>query len=143
MDARIRCAIFVGDAGRSSTCHDSDFVFLFAQSLHGQCHSRVEVFHGHVDFVAIKPLLGHAFGDIWLVLVIRIDDLDVFTKHLAAKVVDRHFGGSDSTRAAVVSVNARHVGQNADLDDVITQLALLRADQRCGAGQGCGHRDCN
>ena len=97
--------------------------------MHSERYSRVEVFYCHVDLVAIKPLLSHALGDIRLILVVSVDDLDVFTKHLAAKVFDSHFCGGYSTRAAVVSVNARHVGQNADLDDVITQLALLRADQ--------------
>ena len=126
-------AVFVRHACRGCASDDGDFVFLFAQGLHGQCNSRVQVLHSHVHAVAVKPLLGHVLGNVRLVLVVGIDHFNWLAKHLAAKVFDRHLGSGHSTRAAVVGVHAGHVGQHANLHAVAGQFAL---------GHGAGGNTC-
>src|SRR4051812_33359660 len=71
--------------------------------------------------------------------MIRRDELDLLTEHLAAEVVNRHLRRGNRALSADVRVQARHVGEHADPDHVARDFLLLspRARQR---GQSTCHQ---
>src|SRR5258706_13954956 len=76
--------------------------------------------------------------------------LDRLVEPLAAEILDRHADGGDRALAGLVGELAGHVGQHADLDDIVgdpRRLAVGRAtgrederQQSCGACRGTLHR---
>ena len=63
-------------------------------------------------------------GDVGLVLVVGEYHLDLLAAHRAAHVGHRHLDGLDAAGAVDVGVQARHVGDDADLDDVARDLGV-------------------
>ncbi len=57
------------------------------------------------------------------------DHLDRLALHLAAVIGDRHLDGGQRALAGRVGIKARHVGQNADLDDIVGNLRVRRTTE--------------
>ena len=81
-------------------------------------------------------------ADIGLVLVVGRDDLDLEAALLDAGILDRHLRGGDRARAGEVGVEARHVGQHADLDDVVGDLRLRARDAASAGRDGDADESC-
>jgi hypothetical protein len=80
----------------------------------------------HVDAVAVDPFARFLRADVRLILVVGADDLDLLAEHRAAEVLDRHLRRDHRALAAQIGVEPRHVGQDADLDDVAGDLGRRR-----------------
>jgi hypothetical protein len=52
------------------------------------------------------------------------DDLNWFAQHAVAELLDRQFGRDDRALAGDVGGDAGHVGQHADLDDIVADLRV-------------------
>ena len=59
------------------------------------------------------------------------DHLDGLALHLATIIGNRHFDGGQRTLACCVGIKAGHVGENADLDDIVRDLRVCRSAGRC------------
>ena len=68
-------------------------------------------------------------ADIRLELMVADDHADRLAQHLAAEIVDRHLRRGDRTLAGRRRCRAVHVGEHADLDDVVGNLRQRR--RRC------------
>ena len=88
-----------------------------------------------VDLVDVVPLARDAGADVGLVLMVGGDDLDLVAALFDARILDGHPRRRDRARAGQVGVQARHVGQDADLDHVVGNLRL-----RGAGGERAGHR---
>ena len=125
-------AVFVRQSRRACAIDDGDTVLFLDKAHHGQRDRGVHHVGEHVDMVDVNPFacLGHA--DVRLVLVIRGEDLDGLAQDFAAKILDRHLGRDDGARPGDIGKRARHVGQHANLDDLVGYLRRLRARKACG-----------
>lgn len=63
------------------------------------------------------------------------DELDLLAGGHALQVGDGHLDGLDATGTIDVGVDAGHVGQEADLDDIARDLGL---GSQAAAGEGGG-----
>jgi hypothetical protein len=95
--------------------------------VHGKRDTRVGHVDDDVDLVGVVPLARDARADVGLVLVVRRDELDLVAAFLDAGVLHGHARRDDRARAREVGVQARHVGQHADLDEVVRDLRLRGA----------------
>ena len=130
---RVRVAVLVGQAGRGGA-HVDDQLFLLVGDLAGGDADRgVERVGDHVHLVAVEPL-AHAVGArLGVVLVVGRHELDLRAENRLAEVVDRHLRGDGRALPAEVRIQAGHVGEHADLDDTVGNLA--------GGGLLLRHRD--
>ncbi len=85
-------------------------------------------------------LLRDAGADVGLVLVVGGDDLDLVAALLDAGILDRQLGRHHRTGAGQVGIEARHVGQHADLDQVVRNLRLRRAERQGRRDRHAQHR---
>ena len=108
---------------------DVDLLLLGRDALHGQRHRRGGQFHDRVDLLGVVPLARDVGGDVGLVLVVGVDDLDRRALHLAAEILDRHLGGLDRPLAAEIGIDARLVVQDADLDLAVGDVGGGRDDR--------------
>jgi hypothetical protein len=63
--------------------------------------------------------------------VVGADHLDLLALDGAAEILSRHLCGGERALAGSVGIDARHVGEDADLHDVIGDLRLRRAARAC------------
>ena len=70
----------------------------------------------HVDAFDVVPAARDGGGEIELVLVVGVDQLDLLPEHAAAKILDRHLRGFDRPLAVKIGVGPGLIGENADLD---------------------------
>jgi hypothetical protein len=64
--------------------------------------------------------------------MVGVDHLDRLALYLAAVILNRHLHGRQRSLAGGVGIEARHVGEHADLDDVVRNLLGVRS-----AAEGC------
>jgi hypothetical protein len=91
-------------------------VLLARHVVHGERHGGIRHIYDHVDVIDVVPLARNAGADIRLVLVVGADEIDLHAVGGRIEVVDRQFGGRDRARTGIVRIEARHVGEYADLD---------------------------
>ena len=82
--------------------------------------------------IDVIPLPRQIGADVRLVLMIAGDHLDLHAVRGGIEIFDRQLGSGDRSRPADVGIKTRHVGQDADLDDVV----VLRARGGGGADEG-------
>ena len=70
----------------------------------------------HVDAFDVVPAARDGGGEIELVLVVSVDQLDLLAEHAAAEILDRHFRGFDRPLAVKVGECSGLIGEYADLD---------------------------
>ncbi len=92
-----------------------------------------------VDAVGVEPLARLGGGDVGLVLVVGVDQFDLLAVDRPAGVGDGHLDGLDAALAVDVGVDARHVGDEADADDIARDLRLRGAGQAQRAEARDGH----
>ena len=124
----IGVAVLVGQARAGGADVDQDALLLARHLADGDGDRRIERVGDHVDALLVEPFARLLGADVRLVLVIGTEHFDVLAQYFAAEIGHRHPGGFDRTLAAEVGIQARHVGQHADLDDIA----------RDGAGFGAG-----
>ena len=133
-------ALVVGQR-RAAGAHRDEQLVLFGGHLgHGQVGAGVRAADQHVHAVGVEPFARLGGGDVGLVLVVGVDQLDLLAADGAARVGDRHLDGFDAALAVDVGVHARHVGDEADADHVARDLGLRDAGEaeRADAGEGHG-----
>ncbi len=59
---------------------------------------------------------GDVGGNIGLVLMVGINNLDRYAQHLATKILNRHLGGFNRRLATKIGINTGLVVQNTNLD---------------------------
>jgi hypothetical protein len=112
----------VGRAGRARERRrrrghdDIDLLLLGGDLLHRKRYRRQREVGDHVDALGVVPAARDGGGEIWLVLVISVDQLDLFAKHAAAKILNRHFRGFDRPLAAKIGIDPGLIVEDADLD---------------------------
>ena len=84
--------------------------------------------HDGIHLLRVVPLARAGGGDVGLVLVIGHQQVDLLAQHLAAEIGDGHLGGSGAALAGDVGVDAAHVQDQAEPDDIV------------GDGGGLGQR---
>ncbi len=124
----VGAALLVGQRRGAGTVHHEHALLLLRHLGHGQRRARVGAAEEHRQALRVDPLARLAGGDVGLVLVVGGDQLDRHAQHLAAEIVDRHLDRHGAVLAFHVGVQARHVGDEADL-----HLAVLRLRGRGGA----------
>jgi hypothetical protein len=126
---------FAGEIRGRRTGDDVDLLLFLGDGLDRERHRRGRQLHDRVHLLGVVPLAGDVGGDIGLVLVVGIDDLDRHTQHLAAEILDRHLCGLDRRFAAEIGIDARLVVQDADLDlavgCTVGKHAVLLASREC------------
>src|SRR5262249_14188167 len=81
--------------------------------------ARIRHIDDDIDLIDIEPRTSNARSDIWLVLMIAADDLNLDALGGRAEILDREFCRRYRARAANVGIKARQVAQDADLDDAV------------------------
>jgi len=87
--------------------------------------------------ILVEPFAADRHRHVGLVLHIGLDQLDLFAADRAAGLVDRHLRRDHRARAVDVGIEARHVGQHADLDDIVGDLRPGRRERRQHQQNGC------
>ena len=123
---RVRRAGNARNVGTTTAGVDVDLVLLAGQCRNRQRHRGGWHVEDRVDLVVVVPVTGNADADVGLVLMVGGDHLDRLALHLAAVVRYRHLHRGHRTLSGRVGVKARHVGEDADLDDVVGYLGVRR-----------------
>ncbi|MGY3407579.1 hypothetical protein ACVWZV_003692 [Bradyrhizobium sp. GM5.1] len=100
------------------------FVLLARQRRDRQRHRRGRHVEDRVDLVVVVPVAGDVDADVGLVLVIGGDHLHGLARDFGTVIGDRHLHGGERALAGRVRIEARHVREHADLDDVVGNLRL-------------------
>ncbi len=87
--------------------------FSRADLLHRQAGGGRRAVRQHVHAL-IDPFARQRRGDIGLVLVVGLQDLDRAAEHGPADILDRQFGGDMVARSADIPVWPAHVAEQAD-----------------------------
>ena len=95
---------------------DGDATALGGQLLAGQRNARVRHIEDSPHVFIVEPLRHKCRSDVHLVPVIAEQDTNLLAEHLAAKVLHRHFRGSDGTCSGECCERAAHVREHADID---------------------------
>ncbi|KAG0763501.1 hypothetical protein G6F22_018414 [Rhizopus arrhizus] len=86
---------------------------------HGQAGRRVRAGDNDVDLLFVEPFAHAGRRHVGLVLVVGRDDFDLLAVDRAAGVFDRHADRVQTSLAVDVGIHARHVGDEADADDIV------------------------
>ena len=134
----------VGRAGRAGQRRrrrghdDIDLFPLGGDSLHRKRDRGQGEVGDHVDAFDVIPAARDGGGEIKLVLVVGVDQLDLLAEHAAAEILDRHFRGFDRPLAVKIGVCSGLIGENADLDAL---RRGRRARKHTAGGDGGGTPD--
>ena len=117
-----------------------DLVLLGQQRRDCQRHRRSRHVENGVDLVVVDPVACDVDANVRLVLVIARDHLDRLAFDLAAEIRHGHLYGGQRSLAGSVGIEAGHVGEDADLDDIVGDLCMRRAagKSECEAGHERG-----
>mmetsp|Transcript_57663 Transcript_57663/g.135758 ORF Transcript_57663/g.135758 Transcript_57663/m.135758 type:complete len:322 (+) Transcript_57663:950-1915(+) len=128
-------AVGIGE-GRAAGADCDEGLFLFGRDRgHGQVGAGVGAADQQVQALGVEPFTRLGRGDVGLVLMVGKDELDLLAGGHALQVGDGHLDGLDATGAIDVGVDAGHVGQETDLDDIARDLGL---GSQAAAGEGGG-----
>src|SRR5262249_61941434 len=94
--------------------------------LDGERHGPRRNIDDDIDLAGIVPLARDARAHIRLVLMIGTDHLDRLTLHFAVEIRSRHLGGNERARTGGVGVEAAHIREHPDLDNIIGNLGACR-----------------
>ena len=128
-------ARLAGQVRRRRARREERLALVLGDLVDGERDAGIRHVDDHVDLVDVVPLARDGRADVRLVLVVGRDDLDLVAALLDAGVLDGHLRRGDRARAGEVGVEARHVGQHADLDHVVGNLRL-----RGAGGERAGDR---
>jgi len=128
---RAELAVEVGRAGR---VRDEQLLLLVGDVLHRKPDRRHRHVDDEVDLIDVVPAPRDGRADIGLELVIADDHRNRLAEHGAAEIVHRHLCGGDRALSGRRRSRAVHVGQYADLDDVV---GYLRRYGRGSQQRGC------
>ena len=131
-----------GDAGNiraAAAGIDVDPVLLARQRGDRQRHGRGRHVEDRVHLFVVVPVAGDADADVGLVLMVGGDHLDRLALDLGPVIGDRHLDRGQRTLARRVGIEAGHVGEHADLDDVVGNLRVRRS---AGHGKSETRREC-
>ncbi len=121
---------------RGSGAGNQEHLALVARDLlDREGNARSRHVDDRVDPVIAEPLIGDRRADIGLVLVVGADQLDLLAVDAAAEIGDRHPRRLDRPRASDIGVEAGHVIEHADLDDITRHLGEGRGGQRQDGGK--------
>ena len=127
---RVRRALRAGQVGGGGA-RDQEHLVLVAHDLVDRERDRGgRHVDDHVDLVDVDPGAHDVRADVRLVLMVGADDLDLHALGGGAEILDRHARGDHRALAAQVGIGARHVVQDADLDDAVGVLRVRRRRTR-------------
>ncbi|MCY1538409.1 hypothetical protein D9M68_739460 [compost metagenome] len=129
-------ALFIGEHRRGRAVVEVHALLLGRDLGQRQAHARVGAAEDHAQALRVDPLARLRGGDVGLVLVVDGEQLDRLAGRLAAEVVDGHLDRQRAVLAFEVGVQARHVGDEADLDLVLALRLGGRCERQCGESQG-------
>ena len=110
-------ALAAGEVGGRAGRYDDQRLLLLAQDfLHRQHRRGVRQVAHQIDVFDVEPPVDDVGGDVRLVLVVGVDELDRLAQRLAAEVLDRHARRGDAAHAREVGVDAGLIVDDADLD---------------------------
>ena len=84
----------------------------------------------HIDALVIDPFAGQRAGDVRLVLIVGLHDLDRPAEHRTAEILHRQLDRHAVAWTADVAIRAAHVAEQADLHRL--RRALRAQDARHG-----------
>ena len=123
---RTELAVKIRRAGRMG---DEQFLLFVGDILHREADGRHRHVHDQVDLLDIVPAPRDCAADVRLQLMIADDYRDRLAQHLAAEIVDRHLRCGNRALSGRRRGRAVHIGEHADLDDVVGNLRERRS--RC------------
>ena len=133
----VGAALLIGQHGSARAVVHEDAFFLGRYLGHGQCRGAVGAAKDQADVLLVNPFTGLAGGNIGLVLVVGRQQLDGLAQYFAAKVINGHLYGRGTVPAFHVSVEAGHIGDKANLDDVwLLELGVGGTAQQTQCAEG-------
>ncbi|MNZ96459.1 hypothetical protein D3C78_1156520 [compost metagenome] len=124
----------VGDALGAGPAEHHDLLLFAGHFQHGQRGRGTGHVHDGVHLLRVVPLACLGGGDIGLVLVVHHHQVDLLAQHRAAEIGDGHLGRGGAALAGHVGVDAAHVQDQAQPDDVVRDGGGLL---RPGGGGRC------
>ena len=103
---------------------DKQLVAVVGHALHGQPDGGNGDVENQVDLFGVIPAAGDAGANVGLELMIADDHRDRLAEHLAAEIFNRHLGRGHRSLAGGCRGWSRHVGQDADFDNVVRDLSV-------------------
>ena len=102
---------------------DEHPLLVIGNVLYRQSHRRHRHVDDQIDLIDVVPAPRNAGADIRLELMVADDHADRLAQYLAAEIIDRHLRGGDGALAGRRRRRPVHVGEDADLDHVVRDLA--------------------
>jgi hypothetical protein len=109
-------AFWSGEIRTCRTGGDKDLVLLTGNLADCERHTRVRHVGDHVDVIDVVPLVGNLRADIRFVLVVAADHLNFHIRMIFHEIRCRHPGSNHGSDAGRIRIEARHIGEHADLD---------------------------
>src|SRR5690606_12278711 len=128
-------ALGIGEIGGGSA-HRDEGLFLFSRDTgHGQRGTGVRAADQDVDLLFVEPFASAGRGNVGLVLVIGNKQLDLLAVDIATHVLDGHPDGITTGGAVDIGIDTRHVGDEANTNDVVGNACRVKRRDGAEAGQ--------
>jgi hypothetical protein len=128
--------------GRARRMGDHQLLLVVGDGLHSKTHRRHRNVDDHVNLLGIVPAPRNRAADVGL-LMVADDDADRLVQHFTAEIVDRHLRRRHRALAGGRRGWAVHVGEHADLDDVVRNLRLRQRRCQHRESERAEHRVCS
>ena len=129
-------ARLVAQADRGRPVVDHDLVARLGDLAGCQRGGGCRHVVNHLDALIVEHVAGDIGGKIGLVQMIRRDDLDLATEHLATEILRRHLRGRLAARSGNVGVKPGHIEDAAEFQRRfrLRQRGARRQCKRTGEG---------
>src|SRR5690606_25295551 len=118
-------AMRIGQVGRARSDGDEWLFLFFGNGCHGQRGGRVGAAYEHIEVLLVEPFACPCRGDVGLVLVVGDHELDLLTVDFATRVFNGHAHGFAAAGAIDIGIDAGHIGDHADADDIVGNAGSL------------------
>jgi len=134
---RVRRARLAGEVGGGGARIEMHHVLLARHVAHRERNAGIRRVDDGIDLVIVDPLPGDVGAEVRLVLVVAAQHIDLPALRRQAGVLDRHLDRCNRIGTADVGIEARHVVEYTDLDDLVVGEDRRRKGQTCN-GKKCG-----
>ena len=115
------------EIGRTGRMRDEELLAVVRHLLNGEADRRDRHVDDQVDLFGVVPAPRNTAADVRLELMVPDDHADRLAGDRAAEVVDGHLRRRHRALAGRRRRRAVHVGQNADLHNVVGNLSMSGA----------------